>query len=153
MPRQYRVRFRHHDRVSRQLRLHAKKNPKWTAEFQYLEMEQVMTEAKRITPVDRGYLRASGHVRLPKVRAKRVSIVMGFGGPSAPYAFIVHETPPPGLGGPGQRTARHRAPTQWKFLEVPFNARKKGMLERHAEFLLKKMQSLRRPPRPPGAKR
>jgi len=138
-------------RVRRQIGLIARKNPRWNAQFQFIEAEKIMAAAKIITPVDTGRLRASGHVDPPKIVKKRVFVAMGFGGPAAGYALIVHETPPPGQG-TGGRTARHRPPTQWKFLEVPFLAAKSGMLARQAKFLLKKMQRLRPPPPPPGAK-
>lgn len=55
------------------------------------EAEIEMTEAKRRTPLDTGALRASGHVGGPYRRNGGVEVVMGFGGPSAPYAIHVHE--------------------------------------------------------------
>ena len=58
------------------------------------EAEIEMAEAKRRTPVRFGPLRASGHVD-KAVRGgfggDEISVTLGFGGPSVPYAAIVHE--------------------------------------------------------------
>ena len=77
------------------------------------EAEETITEAKLITPVDEGVLRASGHVQQPKRDGPRVSVEAGFGGPAAPYALFVHE----------DLTAHHPV-GQAKFLEVPVNKRR-----------------------------
>lgn len=55
------------------------------------EAEIEMTEAKKRTPVDTGALRGSGHVGGPFRRNGGIEVVMGFGGPAAPYAIHVHE--------------------------------------------------------------
>ena len=52
-----------------------------------------MRKAKLITPVDTGALRASGHVRPPVISPNNVSVELGYGGPAAPYAALVHENP------------------------------------------------------------
>jgi len=57
----------------------------------YAEAELVMTESKRQCPVDTGALRSTGHVELPKYSGNKVTVQMGYGGPAAPYADIVHE--------------------------------------------------------------
>ena len=55
----------------------------------YVEGEQIMGDAKQnYVPVDKGILRASGHVLLPQ---KGPVVVMGFGGPAVPYAIVQHE--------------------------------------------------------------
>lgn len=73
--------------------------------------ENIMTEAKRLCPVETGALRGSGLVRLAEAETGRLIVTLGFGGPAAPYAGIVHE----------RLDVRHRPPTQAKFLEVPVN--------------------------------
>lgn len=57
----------------------------------YQQGEVIMTEAKKRTPVDTGALRASGHVHPLEITAGQVAVLLGFGGPSAPYAIYVHE--------------------------------------------------------------
>jgi hypothetical protein len=52
----------------------------------------MMTAAKRDAPVDTGTLRASGTVFVPEVSRQDVSVLLGFGGPAAIYALLVHET-------------------------------------------------------------
>lgn len=75
------------------------------------EMEEIMAEAKMITPVDLGVLRDSGHVLPPKITAKEVEITAGFGGAASDYAVVQHERLDYNhtVGGP-------------KFLERPFLA-------------------------------
>lgn len=84
----------------------------------YRIAEQIMTEAKRITPWDTGNLRNSGHVTLPKWENTWCYVTLGFGGPAGSgkgqnkdvgYAVYVHEV----------LTARHKAPGQAKYLEKP----------------------------------
>lgn len=55
------------------------------------EAEVVAEASKRLTPVDTGALRASHVVGDPVVDNSSVSVTIGVGGPSAPYAVIVHE--------------------------------------------------------------
>ena len=71
---------------------------------------KMLKETLRITPVDTGNLRASGHVTNPVVNGTVVSTEIVFGGDSAPYAFIVHE----------RLDVYHRPPTQAKFLEATY---------------------------------
>ena len=80
--------------------------------------ENVMADAKRITPIDLNPLRSSGYVR-----KDGSDVIAGF---NKDYAILVHEIPPPEEGAPsprqwrpGKRTAKHRPPTQWKFLQDP----------------------------------
>ena len=75
------------------------------------EAEIIMTEAKRRTPVRYGHLRASGFVEPVQAKGRRnVSVTLGFGGPSAPYAVYVHEN----------LRASHKV-GQAKFLESAMN--------------------------------
>lgn len=53
--------------------------------------EEIMALAKeKYVPVDLGPLRASGFVRYDN-RFKEITVKLGFGGASAPYALIQHE--------------------------------------------------------------
>lgn len=92
----------------------------------------LLTEAKRITPVDLGALRNSGLVGTPEVKGSVVTVEVGFGGPAAPYALAVHEIPPPPQRSPGGRSARHKPPSAWKYLETPAKQRAAGMGQRLA---------------------
>lgn len=76
----------------------------------YRIAERIMAASKLLTPVKTGALRASGHVQLPVITASMVSVSLGFGGPSIPYALRQHETPP---------DIYHHRVGQWKFLEQP----------------------------------
>jgi len=83
----------------------------------YQEGQNIMTVAKQnYVPVDTGALRASGFVEVPKPTARGFAMEIGFGGPSAPYAVIVHE----------DLTKRHPV-GQAKYLEIPLRARIQGM--------------------------
>lgn len=57
----------------------------------YRKAQEVMTDAKRRTPVDDGHLRASGYVTRPTQEGSAWVCEVGFGGPAAPYALIQHE--------------------------------------------------------------
>lgn len=72
----------------------------------YMETEVEATEVKKRTPVDKGALRASVHVVGPFREGRRVWTMVVAGGPSAPYAWFVHENP----------DAFHKV-GQWKFIE------------------------------------
>jgi hypothetical protein len=86
----------------------------------YKEAERVIAEAKPITPFDIGTLRNSGYVELPVIESGQVTVHAGFGGAAEAYAIFVHEDP----------FARHKPPTQYKFLEVTLNRMSGKMLER-----------------------
>jgi len=107
----------------------AKKIPKVAGAALFEEAEKIMAESKRIVPVDTGALRSSGFVDLPRVGNKGPSVRFGYG---SEYSVFVHEIPPPPQKSRGGRSARHRPPTQWKFLEQPFKMAQRGMLKRLA---------------------
>lgn len=75
----------------------------------YTVANPIMTEAKKITPVYTGNLRGSGQVQQPEERGDTISVTLGFGNTAVKYAIFVHE----------KLNARHKAPTQAKFLERP----------------------------------
>lgn len=76
--------------------------------FQEAQVEA--KEAKRLTPVDTGALRASIIVTEPQRQGRRIWVTIEAGGPSAPYGFYVHE----------DLEAFHRY-GQAKFIEQPLN--------------------------------
>jgi hypothetical protein len=76
----------------------------------YQEGERIMTTSKQeFVPVDTGTLRGTGHVEDPVVSGTSVSVTLGYGGPAAPYALVVHEN----------RLLNHPNGGQWKYLERP----------------------------------
>ena len=62
--------------------------------------EKIMTQSKRIVPVDKGPLRASGHVQKPVTTRTKVTVVLGYGGAAKDYALRQHEDE--SLNHPGQ---------------------------------------------------
>ena len=86
------------------------------------EGENLRTESMRIVPVDTGFLKGTAFVRQTS-SGESFEVLIGYG---TRYALFVHEIPPPEEGAPhpqqfepGTRTARHKAPTSWKYLERP----------------------------------
>lgn len=76
------------------------------------ELERALTRyvfkpSQALVPVDTGLLKSTGHVRVGRDGNDRLhgSVVY-----DTDYAIYVHENP----------AARHKAPTQWKFIEQPF---------------------------------
>ncbi len=86
--------------------------------------EDIMGDSKQnYVPVRDGSLRNSGHVELPTIQGSQVSVRLGFGGPAAPYALVVHENPRAGKTGgvspSGYRYRKYSQVGQWKYLETP----------------------------------
>lgn len=80
----------------------------------FMTANAVLNDAKKITPVEFGDLVDSGRVEQPELTSKGISVRITFGGPSAPYALIVHEDMrPKNWSKPG---------TGPKFLETPARA-------------------------------
>lgn len=109
------------------LKVLAQAYPAAAAQALYEEGEKSMTAAKRITPWLTGTLRASGYVKPPERTSgsmfgivKTIVVTLGFGGASAPYAVYVHEN----------LRAKHKAPTQAKFLEATMLQRRTGLTAR-----------------------
>jgi hypothetical protein len=83
----------------------------------YAEGLGIFRQSQKIVPVGPigdptykgapGTLRASGVVEGPT----NGEVLIGYGGPAAPYAIYVHEDP----------KARHKPGKSYKFLEIPFN--------------------------------
>jgi len=114
------------------LRKNAQEILRSTASALFMEAEETIGAAKQETPVDHGPLVNSGHVQLPEVTPKEVSVLLGFGGPAGSgnqgdsndedvgYAVHVHEN----------MTASHTQGQKAKFLEDPVKARTAGMVDR-----------------------
>ena len=95
----------------------------------YAEAQLVMTRSKaEFVPVDTGALRASGYVAKPAWSGSKVTVEMGFGGPSASYALKVHE----------DLETPHRTGSA-KYLETPYVEAENGMLVRIAERVSKEV--------------
>lgn len=90
----------------------------------FLFANQVITNAKTITPVDTGKLISSGGTDTPKINGNSVTIVLGFG---AKYAAAVHEN----------LNANFKV-GQAKFLEVPM----RRMQPQFAPFMAEQIQSV-----------
>ena len=107
------------------------------------EAEIIMGEAKeKFVPVDTGTLRSTGYVSRIKRRGKAREVELVFGGPSAPYALVVHENPragrtgglSPPAPGTGRRTRYKSFAThgQWRYLATPMKQARRGMAKRLA---------------------
>lgn len=144
--------------LKRELRRRGREAPRLLGKGLFQEGERIMRASKGIVSVDQGPLRASGHVQLPIIRGTKVKVILGFGGPSAPYAIVIHEGRPPGSKMPPPDSlegwaGRHGIPTDrgtlfvlarsiglkgtepTKYLEKPFNAAIPGMAGRIAKSL------------------
>jgi hypothetical protein len=106
------------------------KGPRLMGKALFNEGHRIMTEAKKITPVDFGKLVGSGNVMKESVTPTGASVTLGFGGAAAPYAIFVHEN----------LRARHTAPTTAKYLETPLMAAASGMAERLNADLQKELK-------------
>lgn len=74
--------------------------------------EILLKKSQELVPVDKGPLKASGKVISNGKKGMAANYTVFYGGPSAPYAFIVHER----LG------VHHKPPTQAKYLSDAVNA-------------------------------
>ena len=79
------------DAMRQKLRALVKKFPHAVERALYQEAQIDMTESKKRCPVDRGTLRASGHVLKPEREGTMVSVDMVYGGAAETYAIIQHE--------------------------------------------------------------
>lgn len=77
--------------VRRKLERLAQQMPNEVARAMFEEMQIEATESRKRTPVDTGALRASHHVLKPDISNRDIKVSIEVGGPSAPYAIIVHE--------------------------------------------------------------
>lgn len=99
------------------------------ADALYLEAELIMTDSKQnYVPVDTGVLRNSGTVTKPVITNKSVEVTLGYGGPAADYAVVVHEYPP--SVGQGKN----------KYLSRPLNKAERGLVTRVADTMRKRVK-------------
>lgn len=102
------------------------------------EAQELLDESLRLVPVMDGYLAGSGTVT-EDANASAPTLIVGYGGASAPYALSVHENPRSGqtggIGPQGQRYKKWAHNGQWKFLEQPWKARIAGFADRIAARL------------------
>lgn len=75
----------------------------------YQEGLKVMAISQREVPVHWGILRSTGTVHAPMRHGTGVEVLLTYGGPAAPYAWIQHE----------RLNLRHDSPTKAKYLEDP----------------------------------
>lgn len=98
--------------------------PATEAGLSELAEEIIADSAENYVPVDEGILRSTGHVQPPARRGNEVSVTLGFGGPAAPYAAVVHEN-----------LAASHAVGQAKYLETPFMQAAPSLPERLARLV------------------
>lgn len=94
----------------------------------YQEGQGIVTQAQGLAPVKTGALRGSGYVAEPERVGDTVRVEMGFGGPAAPYALIVHE----------DLNAFHKV-GEALFMAQPFRWAITGMSQRIADGLRRRL--------------
>lgn len=94
------------------------------ASMTYQDASKIMSVSQRLVPVRFGNLKATGHVQVPVIHGDVVTCFFGYGGPSAPYAVVVHEN----------LRARHKNGVA-KYLEIPYLEYVKGSLQAWKEQL------------------
>lgn len=101
--------------------------------------EQVLTQSKQLVPVDTTALKNSGRVENLKVSPDEVSVEITYGGPSAKYAWVVHEDMTMNHS-PSLLTAVTKRPRrgQAKYLEIPVMAYRdkfvKAVIGRYSKY-------------------
>jgi hypothetical protein len=95
--------------------------PKELNKALYREAQAIFRKSQRLVPVDKGFLKGSGVVEGPTNN----EVLIGYGGPAAPYALYVHEDP----------DAQHAKGKTYKFLEIPLMEARPGMEKRLADAL------------------
>ena len=106
------VDFKGGDAVMRDLRLLGEKAPDAMGKALYQEANDIIREAKVLTPIDTGVLRGSAFVNLPQASGQEVGVTLGYGQAASAYAEVQHN----------ELSYYHKPPTQALFLEQPFNA-------------------------------
>ena len=101
------------------LRALTKEFPEQTAAALYIEGQSVLAKSQRLVPVEFGRLRATGIVAPPENRKGKPFVTVGYG---TEYAIYVHE-----------KKAKHKPPTQWKYLTTALDDVAKGYIERLAK--------------------
>lgn len=94
----------------------------------FMEAGGIISQGQGLTPVKTGALRGSGYVAEPERVGDTVRVEMGFGGPAAPYALIVHE----------DLNAFHKV-GEALFMAQPFRWAITGMSQRIADGLRRRL--------------
>jgi hypothetical protein len=97
---------------------HAEEAPTALDSALFQEANAIFAKSQRLVPVRYGHLKGSGVVEGPTNGV----VLIGYGGPAAPYALIVHE----------DLEAAHKPGRQAKYLEEPFEAALPGLEDRLA---------------------
>lgn len=84
------------------------------------EGEAVFARTQELVPVDTTALQKSGVLHKPEIAGATASIAISYGNEQVDYALVVHE----------DLAAKHKAPTQAKFVEGPVVESAKGMAAR-----------------------
>lgn len=113
------------EEMKRLLRLLGKKSTTVLGRAMWREATMIMNASRAIVPVKTGVLKASGHVQLPVYDGQSVLVTLGYGGAASAYAEVQHE----------EESYYHTPPTQYKYLQQPFEFASKGILERLAAVL------------------
>lgn len=96
----------------------------------YVEGEKIMAESKLLVPVDTGVLRNSGHVQAHG-RGDKFQVLVGYGGPSIPYAIVQHEN-----------TKFKHTVGEAKYLEKPAMKAARGMGKRVGSAVARDLKKL-----------
>lgn len=123
------VRVRGVREVQRTLQKMGKEGKKGIRRFMREEMEMISTDAKKLTPVEHGPLKASGHATSVRIVGGALVGSVVFGGAAASYAPYVHE-----------RLDVHHPVGQAKFLTTAVQRRVRGMGTRLAREMAKQMK-------------
>lgn len=131
--------------MRRVLRLLEEEAPQALGGAMWREATAIMNASKAIVPVRTATLKTSGHVQLPVYQGSTVAVTLGYGGAASKYAFYVHEGTRPHTiyprharvlhwvsGGLDRFAAfvRHPGTRATKYLQIPFDAAKSGMIGR-----------------------
>jgi hypothetical protein len=151
--RPFRVTLEGHKRVHKKLHKIANAMPLFAARALNKEAELTMTLSKRWTPRDTGRLVGTGKVqKMAKPTQLWARLTYG-----TKYALYVHEIPPKNpigflyatknvrRGNPakkGKRTAEHRRPTRYKFLEGAINKRARMFSKNIARSINKDLKNV-----------
>lgn len=110
------------DKLQKELAKLGEQAPRALGAALYQEGEEILGDSQdNYVPVDEGTLRGSGRVTEP-TDGPNPEVTIGFGGPAADYALVVHED-----------LNAHHPVGQAKYLERPFLKAIPGMGERLAK--------------------
>ena len=139
MPRTRGIDIKGLEAVKRNLESLKSKSVAETRRGLYVSAELIMTQSKKIVPVDTGALRSTGHVKPPVDTPGRIEIELGYGGPAGKgdkagkdlgYGIWVHE----------RMDAQHKV-GEAKFLQKPFEIAAPGVAAALVESLHKLVES------------